>query len=269
MNFSKLLLAVLSLVFVGRSAVAEQPGPLVMAHRGGAHEFEENTMDAFRACYEKGIRGFETDIRMTKDGVLVILHDDSLDRTYNASGAVESKMAAELKDVVSKKGQRFLFLDEFLDYFADKPGVYIELEMKVSNKALYPDERVRQLCRTLYQAAEAKKPKGSIYAYTSFDERPLKEIRSLDEQAQTLFITSKPLSEEIIETAKKLQVNYIGCQLNGTSRTMVREAQKQGFKVNCWPGHTVQDYYLCLGLGVNVHCTDIPMTILQVKEKLQ
>src|SRR5690606_40894459 len=101
----------------------------------------ENTMEAFRACYEKGIRGFETDIRMTKDGVLVILHDDSLDRTYNASGAVESKMAAELKDVVSKKGQRFLFLDEFLDYFADKPGVYIELEMKVSNKALYPDER--------------------------------------------------------------------------------------------------------------------------------
>ncbi len=240
-----------------------------MAHRGGAHEYEENTMEAFRACYEKGIRGFETDIRMTKDGVLVILHDDSLDRTYEASGAVESKTAAELKDVVSKKGQPFLFLEEFLDYFADKPGVYIELEMKVSNKTLYPDERVRQMCRTLLEQAEAKRPESSIYAYTSFDDRALREIRRLDEQAPTLFITGKPLSEEIIARATDLKVNYIGCQLSGTSRTLVKQAQKQGFKVNCWPGHTIEDYFLGLGLGVDVHCTDIPMAVLKVKKKLQ
>ena len=240
-----------------------------MAHRGGGHEFEENTMEAFRACYEKGIRGFETDVRMTRDGVLVILHDDSLDRTYNASGAVESKTAAELKDVVSKQGRRFLFLEEFLDYFADKPGVYIELEMKVGNKSLYPDERVRQLCRLLHQTVEAKKPETSIYAFTSFDERALKAIRSLDEQAQTLLIAGKPLSEEFIQRANDLQVNYIGCQLSGTSRTMVKKAQEQGFKVNCWPGHTIEDYYLCLGLGVNVHCTDIPMAVLKVQDKLR
>lgn len=268
MKFCKYLLVV-GLLAVGHVAVAQEQGMLVMAHRGGAHEFPENTMAAFRACYEKGIRGFETDIRMTKDGALVILHDNTLDRTHNATGPVENKTAAELKDVVSKNGERFLFLDEFLDYFADKPGVYIELEMKVSNKELYPDERVRQLCRSLHQAAEAKRPKSSIYAYTSFDERPLKEIRSLDEQAPTLLISGDPLSEKLIERAKDLRVNYIGCQLSGTSRTLVKEAQKQGFKVNCWPGHTAQDFHLCLGLGVNVHCTDIPMEILKVKEKLQ
>lgn len=269
MTASTPLLFLLGCLAMEASAAAQDQGPLIMAHRGGAHEFEENTMAAFRASYEKGIRGFETDIRMTKDGVLVILHDDTLDRTYNAAGPVEEKTAAELKEIVSKKGQRFLFLEEFLDYFADKPGVYIELEMKVSNKTLYPDERIGQFCRTLHQLAEAKRPKTSIYAYTSFDERPLKEIRSLDAQAPTLFISGKPLSAELIEKAKSLQVNYIGCQLSGTSRTMVKEAQKQGFKVNCWPGHTVEDYFLCRGLGVNVHCTDIPMEILKVKEKLQ
>lgn len=240
-----------------------------MAHRGGAHELEENTMDAFRTCYEKGIRGFETDIRMTKDGVLVILHDDSLERTHRGAGAVESKMAAELKDVVSKKGQRFLFLEEFVDYFADKRGVYIEFEMKVSNKSLYPDDRVGEMCKLLHKMAEAKKPTGSIYAYTSFDERPLKEIRKLDEKAQTLLISGKPLSEGLIQKAKGLGVNYIGCQLNGTSRTMVKEAQKQGFKVNCWPGHKIEDYYLCLGLGVDIHCTDIPLAVLKTNEKLK
>ena len=269
MKFSQLLLVVLGCVALGHSAAAQESGPLVMAHRGGSHEFEENTMAAFRACYEQGIRGFETDVRMTKDGVLAILHDDNLDRTYDASGTVESKTAAELKDVVSKQGHRFLFLEEFLDFFADKPGVYIELETKVRNKSLYPDERVRQLCRSLYQIAEAKKPQASVYAYTSFDERSLKEIRSLDAQAQTMLVAGQPLSEEFIQRAKDLQVNYIGCQLNGTSRAMVQAAQKQGFKVNCWPGHKVEDYYLCLGLGVNVHCTDIPLAVLKVKDKLR
>jgi glycerophosphoryl diester phosphodiesterase len=269
MKFGKLVLAVVACVVLGQSALGQEAsGPLIMAHRGGGHEFEENTLAAFRTCYEKGIRGFETDVRMAKDGTLVILHDNSLDRTHNGSGSVESKTAAELKAVVSKKGQPFLFLDEFLDYFADKPGVYIELEMKVSDKSLYPDQRVRELCEALHRAAEAKKPEGSIYVYTSFDERPLRIIRELDENAPTLLTAGKPLSEEFINKAKQLRVNYIGCQLSGTSRTMVKEAQKQGFKVNCWPGHTIQDYFLCLGLGVNVHCTDIPLAVLQVKEKL-
>ncbi len=269
MNIRLLCFALLGLGIWGGFVVAQDSGPLVMAHRGGAHEFEENTMQAFRTSYENGIRGFETDIRMTRDGVLVILHDDTLDRTYNATGSVEHKTAAELKDVLSRQGQRFLFLEEFLDYFADKPGVYIELEMKVSNKMLYSDERVLEYCQKLHQLGEAKRPATSIYAYTSFDERPLLAIRNLDKQAPTLLIASKPLSEEFIQRAKRLEVNYIGCQLSGTSRTMVKEAQKQGFKVNCWPGRTIQDYHLCLGLGVDVHCTDIPMAVLKVKDKLQ
>jgi glycerophosphoryl diester phosphodiesterase len=268
-NCRKFLLVSLGFLATAHCALAQEAGPLVLAHRGGAQEYEENTMDAFRSCYENGIRAFEIDIRMTRDGVLVILHDDSLDRTYNSSGPVEDKLAAEVEDVVSKKGQRFLFLDEFLDYFADKPGVYIELEMKVSNKSLYSDERIRQYCRTLYKAVEAKKPETSVYVYTSFDERPLKEIRSLDAKVPTSFITGKPLTAEIIEKAKSLKTTAICCQLNGASRTMVKEAQKQGFKVTCWTGRSAEDYLLCLGLGVDVHCTDIPMAVLKVKEKLR
>jgi glycerophosphoryl diester phosphodiesterase len=106
---------------LGQLALAQEPGPLVMAHRGGGHEFEENTMHAFRTCYEKGIRGFETDIRITKYNVPVILHDDSLDRTHNGAGPIEHKTAAELKDLVTKKtGEKFLFAEDFLSYFRSK-----------------------------------------------------------------------------------------------------------------------------------------------------
>lgn len=247
---------------------AKPSGPIILAHRGGAYEFEENTLEGFRACYERGIRGFETDVRMTKDGVLVILHDDSLDRTHNATGAVEQKTAAELKDVATKKGQKLLFFDEFLGYFADKPGVYIELEMKTRTKTLYPDDRIDDYCRKLHSAAEARKAAGSTYVYSSFDERPLKAMHALDARAPLSLIASKPCSADFIERAKAVGADRIACQLNGTSRAAVLEARKNGLLVNGWPGRSVQDYYLALGLGIDVHCTDIPTVIQAAKEKL-
>jgi len=249
------------------SADAQEKG-LVFAHRGGSYEFEENTMEAFRGSYEKGLRGFETDVRMTKDGELVILHDDKLDRMYNAAGAVEEKTAAELRAITTKKkGQPFLFLDELLAYFADKPGVYLELEMKTSKKDVYPDARLEAYCRKLYDAVHARQPKGSFYVFTSFDERPLKLIKGLDANADLLLITGGPCCPEIVKRAEALGVKRIGCNMEGTSRAAVREAQKAGLRVSGWPGHNLQDYHLAVGLGLDAICTDIPVAIHEWKAK--
>jgi glycerophosphoryl diester phosphodiesterase len=247
--------------------VAQEKG-LLYAHRGGSFEFEENTMEGFRGSYEKGLRGFETDVRMTEDGELVILHDDSLDRTHNATGPVEHKTAAELREIKTKKeGQRFLFLAELLDYLADKPGIYLELEMKTSNKELYPDARLDEYCRKLHAAAKAQQPKGSYYVFTSFDERPLKIIKNLDANADLLLIRGAPCSPDFIKAAQRLGVKRIGCQMDGTSRAAVREAQKAGLWVNGWPGHNLRDYHLAVGLGVDGICTDIPVAIQEWKAK--
>lgn len=271
MNVPSITATLLTVVLLlpGTFMQAQDKDPIILAHRGGAYEFEENTMEGFRACYERGIRGFETDVRMTKDGALVILHDDSLDRTHNGSGAIENKTAAELRDVVTKKGQKMLFLDELLAYFADKPDVYIEWEMKTGNKTLYPDERIEEYCRTVYSAIEARKAKGSTYVYTSFDDRPLKAIHALNARAPMSLIASKPCSAEFIQRAKEVGADRIACQMNGTSRASVREAQKAGLLVNGWPGRGAQDYHLALGLGVDVHCTDVPVAVIGFKERMK
>jgi len=261
--------AVLAAVLSLSTSLLQAQDPIILAHRGGAHEFEENTMEGFRACYERGIRGFETDVRMTKDGVLVILHDDSLDRTHNAIGPVEHKTAVEIRDLVTKKkGQTMLFLDEMLDYFADKPDVYIEWEMKTSKKELYPDDRIAEYARKLHAAGEARKAKGSTYVYSSFDERPLKAIHGIDPKTPLSLIAGKPCSAEFIQKAKAVGADRIACQMNGTSRAAVKEAHKAGLLVNGWPGHGPQDYFLSLGLGVDVHCTDVPVAIIGLKEQI-
>jgi glycerophosphoryl diester phosphodiesterase len=260
-----LVVCVVQSLVVG--VIAQEAGPIILAHRGG-FEREENTLEAFRNSYESGVRGFETDIRMSQDGALVILHDDTLDRTYDAKGTVESKTAAELRPVTSKEGRKLLFLDDFLAFFADKPGCYIELEMKTSNKTAYPDDRLEEYCRKLHAAAEARKPESSTYVYSSFDERSLRVMHALDPKAPLSLIAGKPCSAEFIKKAKAVGADRIACQLKGTSRAAVEEAHKQGLLVNAWPGYSVDDYYLARGLGLDVHCTNIPTTVQKVKEKL-
>lgn len=260
-------MAVLVMVAGANEAVSAQEKGLLYAHRGGAFEFEENTMEGFRGCYERGIRGFETDVRMTRDGELVILHDDSLNRTHNASGPVEHKTAAELREVRTKKGQPFLFLDELLQYFADKPGVYLELEMKTSNKELYPDERLEEFCRKLHAAVKTYEPEGSYYYFTSFDERPLRIVKRIDPNANLLLITGGPCTPEIVKRALELGAKRIGCRMEGSTRAAVKAAQQAGLAVNGWPGHTIQDYHLAVGLGVDAICSDIPLAVQAYIEK--
>jgi glycerophosphoryl diester phosphodiesterase len=242
--------------------VAAQEKMLLYAHRGGAYEFEENTMEGFRSSYENGLRGFETDVRMTRDGALVILHDDTLDRTHNGTGPVEHRTAAELRAITTrKKGQPFLFLDELLAYFSDKPGIYLEVELKTRNTELYPDSRLEEYCRKVHDALRARRPRGSSYVLTSFDERPLRIVRRLDADAELMLISGGPCTPELIEQARDLGVQRIACRMDKTSRAAVRAAQKAGLRVNGWPGHTLQDYHLAVGLGVDAFCSDIPVAI--------
>ena len=88
------------------------------AHRGSRYEFDENTLSAFQGTYEKGIRGYETDIRMTKDGELVVNHDASLKRTAGVDIVVEQATRKELKKVKSLKGNPVLFLDELCKWLS-------------------------------------------------------------------------------------------------------------------------------------------------------
>ena len=65
---------------------AQQQEIRVFSHRGGRMEFDENTMAAFQASYDAGYRGFEVDIRLTKDGELVVTHDSTLERKWFGQG---------------------------------------------------------------------------------------------------------------------------------------------------------------------------------------
>ena len=81
----------------------------VAAHRGNVAEYPENTMSAYKSAYEIGADMIELDLHMTKDGEIVLIHDDDLARTADVSGRIRDLTLDEIlrADVGLKKGERF------------------------------------------------------------------------------------------------------------------------------------------------------------------
>ena len=263
LNLRTLILAAATLAAATISA--QESVTRVFSHRGGRLENDENTMEAFTASYANGYRGFETDIRMTADGELVVTHDSRLDRTSNGSGAVEKHTAAQVRELVTKHGNKMIFLDELLDFLRDKQGLYVEFEMKTSPAELYPDSLLHVYCDKLYDAVMAAKPADAEYVFTSSDTRGLKYLQEKHPGVDLLFITSQPLCDATIARCKELGINRIGAKIDGTSRADVVKAKKEGLTVSLWPGSTPRDTLLGIYLGADFLCTDVPA---QVKARL-
>ncbi len=103
-----------------------------VAHRGGiADGFPENTLAAFRRAIALGAAVIEIDLRGTKDGKIVVLHDETLDRTTNGTGRVTDHDLAELKTLDAGGGARIPTYDEVLDLVSGT-GVQLLLDIKVS-----------------------------------------------------------------------------------------------------------------------------------------
>lgn len=77
----------------------DRPGPLAIAHRGGAGLAAENTLEAFQRSYDLGVRYLETDVRLTADGHLVAFHDARLERVTPAFGLVRRRTLRELGEL--------------------------------------------------------------------------------------------------------------------------------------------------------------------------
>lgn len=250
----------IAMSLLGTTAYAQQAEVKLFAHRGGAHEYDENTIGAFQASYDHGLRGYETDVRRTKDGQLVIFHDANLKRIVGNEEAIEDLTLAELKQLRTKKGNEIPTLDEVLAFFSDKPWVYIEFEMK-TNKPMYDEKTLTAYCDELYEKVYAAMPPTSNYVLTSFDTRPLRYLKKTYPTVDLLLIKGAPLSQEVLDEAKEMNIDRVGCNIDGTTRAMVKKAKEQGFKVSLWPGHSVADFLLGVSLGSDYLCSDVPVAV--------
>lgn len=110
---------------------------LVSGHRGESCFGLENTMYSFKRALDLGVDMIETDVHMTKDGDLILMHDDSVDRTTNGSGSIRRMTLSEIKSLDATKNAKIKIspeapplLSELLELVQSYPNVLLNIELK-------------------------------------------------------------------------------------------------------------------------------------------
>lgn len=102
----------------------------VAAHRGWCGKYPENTMLAFEKALEQDVDQLETDVRVTKDGELVLIHDSTVDRTTNGSGLVIDYTFEELRKLDAGNGEKIPTLIELMELVKNHPTITLDIELK-------------------------------------------------------------------------------------------------------------------------------------------
>jgi glycerophosphoryl diester phosphodiesterase len=147
----------------------------VIAHRGGPRYAPENTLAAFIHAALTGAEMLECDVQMSKDGELIIIHDETLERTTNGAGPVGAQTLAELRALDAGQGERLPTLREYIEV---GKAYNVELLIELKSPHLYPGLEAKVL--EALRAAQALERS----VLQSFDWNSLRRVRQLEPRAR-------------------------------------------------------------------------------------
>lgn len=237
--------------------------PLLIAHRGGSLEVPENTMAAFQHAVSVGMRMVELDVQMARDGELVVIHDETVDRTTNGTGPVGSFTLEELQklDGGSKfhpryAGEKIPTLREVFDLCVSA-GVGVVVEIK--HPELYPgmEEKVVALIGEMWlRGAE------NIWCI-SFDHESIRRLRKLD-PVLPLGYLYEPYATQFVHADDTVQAfcPYYRTPLQFPEQ--VAQAHEMGKLVLVYTVDDPADIRALSEVGVDGMVTDVPAALLQI-----
>jgi glycerophosphoryl diester phosphodiesterase len=205
---------------------------LTLAHRGFSGLYPENTMLAFaKAIDEGGADGVETDVHLSADGEMVLIHDDDLDRTTNGLGMVGEHTLAQLRALDAGQGERIPLLAELLE-FAKRKNVVVNVELK-NTPIPYPglEQKVIALARDMGMVEHVK--------LSSFNHESMAYVKQIAPDFYTGLLYENPLLKAGLlpwNYAKKYNANALNpyYKLLYYQAGLAKNCAKHGIELNAW-----------------------------------
>jgi glycerophosphoryl diester phosphodiesterase len=214
---------------------------MLISHRGFSAKFPENTLLAFR----KSNKFIEFDVRKTKDNIPIVIHDNTLDRTTNASGKVEDHTWDQIQKLtIRETTEKIPSLDQVLAEFGT--DFTYDIEIKSRNTSQLVVDAI----------LESGIPYDKILV-TSFDWEEIKTIRKLDDNILTGLI-SLLQPKRAIRNCKELGCSHVVLHHHTISQQVVDYAIDLGIKVYAYTVNNIDDIHRLLGYGVAAIITDNP-----------
>jgi glycerophosphoryl diester phosphodiesterase len=265
----------------GRKRTVGGEWPVNLAHRGASALAPENTIEAFRLAVEAGAGGLELDVHMTRDGHLVVIHDASVDRTTNGTGAVSEMTLEELRRLDAGhnfspdggptrpyrgRGVRVPTLGEVLKEFS---GVAVNIEIKAGTPGI--EEKVLGVLRganALGRALVVSTPHDIVKRFRKVSGGHVSTGASRWEIG-LFYISSRFRLERLVRPAyDALQVPLRHRGLPVVTPRFVRAAHARGVRVDAWTINQADEMRRLLDLGVDVIMTDRPGMLAEVLREI-
>lgn len=227
-----------------------------IAHRGASGEYPENTRLAFAKAIETGADMIELDCQLSRDGHVVVFHDERLTRTAGVRGAIRDKTLQELKRLDigrwRKKifsGERILTLEEVLELIAGNIDLCLEIKS-------YPNSPPGIELKLLFILSHYDYLDRTVVS--SFDWRSLARVRELAPEASLGIIFGSSKSAEPVSAAKALGAASIHVCKELASREFLQRVWNEGIDVYVWTVNDVCDMESFVALGVQGIISDYP-----------
>ncbi len=231
----------------------------IYAHRGYSEKYPENTMLAFQKAVEFGADGIETDVHQTKDGILVLCHDESIDRTSDGYGQIKDMTYEELlKYDFGKYSYLNLSiprLDELLA-LAKETGIELNIEIKTDH---YHYEGIEK------KVLDMINDYGILdqVMFSSFCLDSLLILRKLDPNVRIGYLFEDDF-EEHVTLAKQAHCDYIHPEYVFLDDAMMQRFNLENIGINAWTINEREDmeFFLAHGLrGCITNCVELGVQV--------
>ncbi len=235
--------------------------PLVWAHRGASAQFPENTLKAFEEAVLAGADGIELDIQMSSDGEIVVIHDETLERTSDGTGWVKDHTLQELKRMDFSKTRpecgisRIPAMKEVLALLKDT-DVTVNIELK-TGIVDYDGIEEKIIAMVHSHGMEDR------VVYSSFNHATIMNIKRIDPKARVAFLYADgPLG--IVDYALCHGVTRLHPAVyNLRLEDLPKRARENGIELNVWTVDGEELLDLCQKAGVHAVITNMPREAVQ------
>lgn len=236
--------------------------PQIFAHRGAKAVAPENTLPAFQRALEMGVDGIELDVHCSKDGQLVVIHDESLERTTTGTGKVGDYTAAQLAKIDAGSPFNSAFagvgvptLNDVFDLVGNRCRVNVELKSEDPNGGDQAEPLIAMIkARNLYEQV----------IVSSFNPPSLIKMRALAPTVQLGLLYYLPMPTWLRDAWFTPIINpeAIHPYHRLIDADLMAWANARGCPVNTWTVNDVAEAQRLAALGVNVIMSDVPDQIM-------
>lgn len=220
---------------------------LHIGHRGAKGHVAENTLASFAKAFELGCHGIEFDVHLSADGEIIVIHDETLDRTTDGKGKVRDLSLSQLRHLTIDSVHPIPILSEVIDATPENHLINVELKARITAKpVMHLIEKHVENGRDYRQ-----------FLVSSFDWIALKEIREANPEIPlgVLTETDLPLAIAFSQSIKAETLHPFHHLLTDEN---VKEMQARNLKVFPWTVNELEDIARMKSLKVDGIITDFP-----------